>query len=224
MSEADNDTDSVAFIEYVQVTIFTLSIQTPQLLTIFVLKFEQVKFTTQCYLKISRWVANSVDPDETPHSVASHLGLHCLLRPVCQLTYGKYSILGLACLYMAYWPFFFFFFFFELKILWFRLVCKPQLRGMFICSFLLVNENKQCWYSLKLPIAPDKVLFSTKKLLLVFCAKTYVVDYHEKCPTFFIVFWGFFCFCFFCGGNPKEYLWLTDKYDIVYFWLKKKNH
>ena len=28
-------------------------------------------------------MANSVDPDEMPHSAASHLGLHCLLRPVC---------------------------------------------------------------------------------------------------------------------------------------------
>ena len=34
---------------------------------------------------------NSVDPDETPHSAASHLGLHCLLRPVCPNTYGKYG-------------------------------------------------------------------------------------------------------------------------------------
>ena len=25
--------------------------------------------------KIAEWVANSVDPDETPHSAASHLGL-----------------------------------------------------------------------------------------------------------------------------------------------------
>ena len=30
--------------------------------------------------------SKSVDPDETPHCVASHMGLHCLLRPV---TYGK---------------------------------------------------------------------------------------------------------------------------------------
>ena len=36
-------------------------------------------------------MANSVDPDEMPHSAASHLGLHCLLRPVCLNTYGKYS-------------------------------------------------------------------------------------------------------------------------------------
>ena len=27
-------------------------------------------------------MANSVDPDETPRSAASDLGLHCLLRPV----------------------------------------------------------------------------------------------------------------------------------------------
>ena len=43
-------------------------------------------------LKIAGWVANSVDPDEMPHYVASHLGLHNLLRPVCPNTYGKYGI------------------------------------------------------------------------------------------------------------------------------------
>ena len=42
-------------------------------------------------LKIAGWVANSVDPDETPPQVASHLDLHCLLRPVCLNTYGKYG-------------------------------------------------------------------------------------------------------------------------------------
>ena len=36
-------------------------------------------------------MANSVDTDETPHSAASHLGLYCLLRPVCPNTYGKYG-------------------------------------------------------------------------------------------------------------------------------------
>ena len=43
-------------------------------------------------LKIAGWVANSVDPDETPRSAASHLGLNCLLRPVCPNIYGKYGI------------------------------------------------------------------------------------------------------------------------------------
>ena len=36
-------------------------------------------------------MANSVDPDETPRSAASHLGLHCLLRSVCLNSYGKYG-------------------------------------------------------------------------------------------------------------------------------------
>ena len=36
--------------------------------------------------KIAGQVANSVDPDQTPRSVASVLGLHCLLRPVCPNT------------------------------------------------------------------------------------------------------------------------------------------
>ena len=34
-------------------------------------------------------MADSVDPAETPHSVASHLGLHYLLMPVRLKTYGK---------------------------------------------------------------------------------------------------------------------------------------
>ena len=28
-------------------------------------------------------MTNSVDPDQTPHSLASDVGLHCLLRPAC---------------------------------------------------------------------------------------------------------------------------------------------
>ena len=31
-------------------------------------------------------MANSVDPDQTPCSVASNLGLHCLQRPICPTT------------------------------------------------------------------------------------------------------------------------------------------
>ena len=41
-------------------------------------------------------MANSVDPDETPRSAASHLGLYCLLRPVCPNTYGKYGNINLV--------------------------------------------------------------------------------------------------------------------------------
>ena len=35
--------------------------------------------------------ADSVDPDETPRYAASHLGQHCLRRPLCSNTYGKYG-------------------------------------------------------------------------------------------------------------------------------------
>ena len=40
-------------------------------------------------------MANSVDPDMMPHSVASYLGLHCLQRPICPNTqgyHGKYCV------------------------------------------------------------------------------------------------------------------------------------
>ena len=36
-----------------------------------------------------RSVANSVSPDQMPHSVASDLGLHCLHRHDCPEAYGK---------------------------------------------------------------------------------------------------------------------------------------
>ena len=37
--------------------------------------------------------ANSVDPDQMPHSATSDLGLHCLQRPICPNSQGHYSIL-----------------------------------------------------------------------------------------------------------------------------------
>ena len=40
-------------------------------------------------------MANSVEPDQTPHSVVSDLGLHCLQRPICpksQGFFGMYTI------------------------------------------------------------------------------------------------------------------------------------
>ena len=42
-------------------------------------------------LQNAGWVANSADPDETPRSAASHLGLHCFLRLVCPNTYNIYG-------------------------------------------------------------------------------------------------------------------------------------
>ena len=37
-------------------------------------------------------MANSIDSDQKPQKTASDLGLHCLLKPDCPNTYGKYSI------------------------------------------------------------------------------------------------------------------------------------
>ena len=36
-------------------------------------------------------MANSVDPDQMPHSAASDLGLYCLLWPVCPNTSSYYG-------------------------------------------------------------------------------------------------------------------------------------
>ena len=38
---------------------------------------------------MAEWVANSVDPDQTPRYAASDLGLHCLLSLVCPKTKSK---------------------------------------------------------------------------------------------------------------------------------------
>ena len=51
-------------------------------------------------LKFAVSVANSVDPDQTPRSAASDLGLHYLLRPVCPNKKNKrYSN---ECLFQGY--------------------------------------------------------------------------------------------------------------------------
>ena len=41
-----------------------------------------------CLKLLDEW--QTAELDEMLHSVASHLGLHCLLRPVGLNTYGKY--------------------------------------------------------------------------------------------------------------------------------------
>ena len=40
-------------------------------------------------------VTNSVDPDQTPRSAASDLGLHCLPRHICPSAYGQYCSINL---------------------------------------------------------------------------------------------------------------------------------
>ena len=51
------------------------------------LSWNFIKTTTDCHgWNTAGWVVNSVDPDQMPHYVASDLGLHCLLTPVCPNT------------------------------------------------------------------------------------------------------------------------------------------
>ena len=45
------------------------------------------------HLNFSGWVANRMDPDQTPRSLTSDLGLYCSLRPACPNTQVIYNIL-----------------------------------------------------------------------------------------------------------------------------------
>ena len=69
---------------YRQNTLFTLNIGTPYLLTIPVLKFQQVillpvNVSKICWTSRKQWR----DPVQTLCSVGSDLCLHCLLWPIC---------------------------------------------------------------------------------------------------------------------------------------------
>ena len=56
-----------------------LKFGTPEFLTMLVLKFEQSQFTVY-----AGWIADSIDPDQMSQTDQQyHLGLHCLLRPLC---------------------------------------------------------------------------------------------------------------------------------------------
>ena len=46
-------------------------------------------------------MADSVDPDQMPHSVASDLSPHCLQMPICPHTEGCYGILKFAELHFT---------------------------------------------------------------------------------------------------------------------------
>ena len=52
-------------------------------LTILVLKFEQSTFVVLYIFYIAGCVVDSVAADQKPCFVASDMGPHCLLRPVC---------------------------------------------------------------------------------------------------------------------------------------------
>ena len=70
-------------------TIFTLNIH--NLYSLPYTFLQKVNFTAYECIEIAGWVTNKVHPDQTPRSAASDMGLHCLLRPVCPITYSKYG-------------------------------------------------------------------------------------------------------------------------------------
>ena len=82
-------------------TVFTQSIRTPLLLNILVLKFDRLLSRNH------RMVVNCVDPDQTPHSAASDLGLHCLIRPIDlseylgKIRYAKRDVISWSGLYYS---------------------------------------------------------------------------------------------------------------------------
>ena len=49
--------------------------------------FNKSIFLPMNVYKIAGWVANRVDTDQTPHSAASDLGLHCLFAQACLSEY-----------------------------------------------------------------------------------------------------------------------------------------
>ena len=109
-------------------------------------------------LKIAGWVANSVDPDETPHHVASHLGLHCLLRPVCQNTYNKYVVCSVHRQLTYAWslgqiitPFMLWFqYCVTLVRFWWYLILSQQqpqvMTSKWYSLWILLQQNKVCYY------------------------------------------------------------------------------
>ena len=63
-------------------------------------------------------MTNNVDPDQTPRSAASDLGLHCLQMPVCINTILRvitafllFIVNRFECTFCCFFFFFFFFFF-----------------------------------------------------------------------------------------------------------------
>ena len=64
----------------------------PELLHITIKAETRIFYYLMMCQKTVGWVANSVDHNQTLHSVVFNLGLYCLLRPVCLNTLNNYGI------------------------------------------------------------------------------------------------------------------------------------
>ena len=91
--------------------------------------------------KTAEWKTNNADPDQMQHSAVSYLGLHCLLRSVCPITYGKFlSIKYLICSLASV---------FIMTIWWYVWISMKSLKYE-------ISMTVIC-------IAPDKVPFSIER-------------------------------------------------------------
>ena len=96
-------------------------------------------------------MANSLDPDDTPRSAASHLGLHCLLRPAWPSTVNTVLIVIIRLAYL------------QMKEIVRRyiLVCK-DLNSNFFCYFI---SDRRC--TLVTQTASTTVTAATASLITV---------------------------------------------------------
>ena len=84
-------------------------------------------------------VANSVDPGQMPHFVASDLGLHCLLRPLCLNTYGRYGIFSETIIsgYEGHWD-------------WLATTLNPYYEGNAVGQMInddrFIRHTQRSWY------------------------------------------------------------------------------
>ena len=90
-------------------TVFILNTGAHYLLTMLVINVNKSILLPVNVCKTAGCVANSEDPDQTPHSAASDLGLHCLLL-LSDLKFGAITVssavsdLGLLCLFLFVCP------------------------------------------------------------------------------------------------------------------------
>ena len=143
------------------------------------------------YIRNAGQVANTIDPDQLPHSAASDLGLCWLLRPVCLNTSGKYNTFirifhfNLHNYAVVVWRHKITCYFRTKKKIYYRI--RPNyhtvrfgfsnLQDTLICGQI-------CIYLLRIHYKKDQkrtYLMMTMRFFLTFFTKAYVVGTHLNC-------------------------------------------
>ena len=140
----------------------------PECYLLFLLAFDTLSFYHTCpkfekkksllpidVSEIAGWVANCVDPDQTPQNVASDLGLRCLLKPVYLNTKVNYAVHFTAVLKSGVSlgkfnrrqinDIFSYFFFLENRLWNFMHNLHEGSRLIFWCIIRKVFQNVVCW-------------------------------------------------------------------------------